>query len=207
MRTLFFFGLTLCFGLTQSLKAQTSKLTQQFDKIYMVDSNSTLIIPIQYDGPIFSSGKFGPYGNNHANLIFYNFKTDTYKKLFAKDTYIQRFYRYDYFERRMKPNVNQTQKYIFYLVMDTDRNNNGKIDDDDPVSLYVSTLYGDELRKLSSINENVLSFEIFEKENFAMIEIQRDGNQDNAFTSKDNDYYYIKLDLETLSFGKPIEIK
>ncbi len=207
MRTFLFFGLTLCIGLTQSLIAQSSKLTQQFDKIYLVDSNSTLIIPIQYDAPIFSSAKFVPYGHYYANLIFYNFKTDTYKKLFAKDTYIKRFYQRDYFERRTRATVNQTQKYIFYLVMDTDRNNNGKIDDSDPVCLYVSTLNGDDLRRVSSINENVLSFEIFEKENFAMVEIQRDANQDNAFTSKDNDYYYIKLDLETLSFGKPIEIK
>jgi hypothetical protein len=207
MRTIFFFGLTLWLGLTQSVYAQSSKDAKDFGNIIMIDSNSTLILPVQYEGNLFSSGKYGYWGNNYANLIFYNFKTDTYKKLFGDDTYIKRFYNYDYYDRRYAPNLNHTKQYIFYLVVDTDRNKNGKIDDGDPVTLYVSTLYGENLRRISSTEENVISFKIFEKENFAMIEIQRDVNKDNNFTWKDNDFYYIKLDLGTLSFGKPIEIK
>ncbi|MFY7734463.1 MAG: hypothetical protein ACOVSR_13335 [Bacteroidia bacterium] len=40
-----------------------------------------------------------------------------------------------------------------------------------------------------------------------MIKIQRDANDDRNFRNSENDYYYIKLDLKTLTFGKKIEIK
>ncbi len=207
MRTIIFFGLTLWMLLSQSVYAQSSKDAKDFGNIIMIDSNSTLILPVQYEGSLLSSGKFGFWGTNYANLIFYNFKTDTYKKLFAKDTYIKRFYNYDLYKRRFVQDKNQTKQHLFYLVMDTDKNNNGKIDEEDPLLLYVSTLHGEELKRISSADENVISFEIYEKENFAMIKMQRDSNKDNAFTSKDIEYYYVKLDLSTLSFGKPIEIK
>ena len=40
----------------------------------------------------------------------------------------------------------------------------------------------------------------------ALIKIQRDLNNDNNFTSKDSDFYYIKIDLTTLTFGNKIEL-
>ena len=91
--------------------------------------------------------------------------------------------------------------------MDFDSNGNSKIDDDDPATLYVSGIHGEGLKALTPQNENVVDIDIYEKHNFALIKVQRDFNKDGNFNSKDADYYYMKIDLATLAFGKKIELR
>lgn len=189
----------------------TSKMSYDFGHPLITDSSSTIIIPTLYETSFFSSNKLALWGNYYSNIIFYNFKTDSCKKLFQNDTYIvslEKLYFREYsFIENKRTNKNITPSWVFYRVMDVDRNKNNKIDSDDPVILYVSDVHGTNLKPLTSSNENVVGFEMFEKQNMALIKIQRDFNNDNNFTPKDTDYYYVKLDLTTLTFGKKIELK
>ena len=185
----------------------SSKVTRDFGNPIISDSSSTFIIPTVYNAGLFTSNKLAFWGDFYSNIIFYNFKTDSSKKLFEKDTYIVSLnpVRYSYFSER-KPNSSITAHWVFYRVMNVDKNKDNKIDNDDPAILYVSDTHGNNLKPLTTDNENVVSIDIYEKQNMALVKIQRDFNRDGSFTSKDTDYYYVKLDFSTLSFGNKIEI-
>ncbi|HKR04829.1 MAG TPA: hypothetical protein VJY62_09350 [Bacteroidia bacterium] len=188
--------------------AQKSKLAYYFDDPVVVDSASTIIIPTRYNSDFLSSNKIALWGDFYANIIFYNFTSDTYKRLFDQDTYIVGYKtHYYYYREEPKQPENITSKWLFYRVKNVDRNKSGRIDNDDPAILYVTDLHGGNLKSLTTENENVLSIDIFEKQNFALIKIQRDQDNDGDFENSDKDFYYVKLDLTTMSFGNKIEAK
>lgn len=192
----------------QFVIAQTStKLNQNFGKPVITDSNSTLMIPVLIDAGLFSASKLTVGGDYCSNIIFYNFKKDTYKKLFNEDVYILSLDRSYYYLGEHRIEKNMTSKLIFYRVVNFDRNENKKIDNEDPAVLFVSDTHGDGVRMLSSVDENVVDIQIFENQNMALVKMQRDANNDKNFTIKDNDFYFVKLDLSTLKFGEKIELK
>ena len=77
-----FFVLTAINALGQ----KGSKMAQYFGDPIVVDSSSTIIIPTLYNSDFLSSNKIALWGDFYANIIFYDFKTDSYKKLFESDT-------------------------------------------------------------------------------------------------------------------------
>lgn len=184
----------------------SGKLQMNFADPIITDSLSTLIIPITYDSNILNSSKISYY-DNYANIIFYDFKNDSYKKLFNEDTFIKEFVnRYNYYDNSRNNNGDYiSQKWILYLVKNKDYNRNGKIDNNDPYILYVSDRYGNGLKSITPENENAVSLKILDKQGFALIKMQRDIDNDNDFESDDKDYYYIRLDLNTLALGNKIE--
>jgi hypothetical protein len=208
MRT-FILLICACFTLTSnsSFGQKNPKIPRYFGDAIITDSSSTILIPTRYNADISASNKLSLFGDYYANIIFYNFINDTQKKLFSDDTYIIRFsnpyYRYDNSGHKN----NMTSQWLFYKVKNIDHNKNGRIDNEDPSILFVSDIYGDNLKSLSTENENVVDISIFEKQNFALIKFQRDQDNDGNFEHKDKDFYYVKLDLTTLTFGKKIEIE
>lgn len=203
--------ITLLAGLTKPAGsvAQSTKLPLQLGAPVIVDSAESLIIPVLYNPKLFSSPKIAFWGNYYANLIFYNIKTDSSKRAFEKDTYIMNFAMYhndklSYPGRRSK---NTTDQWVLMRVKDVDYNKNGRIDEQDPDILFVCDIYGKNLKRLTTEHESVVSIEIFEKQKFALIRFQRDSNHDGDYRVTDEDYYYCKLDLETLTLGNKIEVQ
>lgn len=199
------FFITYCNVFSQN----SSKGAHYFAEPIVVDSSSTLLIPIRYNSDLFASSKLDFWGDYYANITFYNFKTDSSKKLFDKDTYIVSFNTYEYssyYGREIK-NRNISSHLILYKVKNVDHNKNNKIDIKDPALLYVSDIHGNNLKLLSSENENIVSIDIFNKQNFALIKFQRDVDNDLNFENEDKDYYFVKLDFTTLKFGNKIETK
>jgi hypothetical protein len=185
--------------------AQSKKPAQYFDNPIVLDSGSTILIPTRYNSDWWTDNKIIIWGDNYANLFFYNFKTDTYKRLFEKDTYIVAFSMNDS-KHRNEEKVN-TSKWLFIRVRNVDHDRNGKINSSDPAILYVCDLKGENLKALTTENENVMDVTIFEKQNMALLKIQRDADADFHFENEDKDYYYVKVDLNTLSMGNKIELK
>jgi hypothetical protein len=189
---------------------KTERLPIYFAEPIIADSTSTVMIPIRYNFESFSSNKTGNMSDFYANIVFYDFQKDTSKKLFTEDTYIERFTpntdSYSKYYRGSNQSTN-CMNWIFYFVKTTDSNKNGKIDHEDPSLLFVSDRLGNNLKPITTSTENAESIEIFDKQGFALIKIQRDLNKDLNFDSKDNDFYYIRLDLKTLLLGNKIEIK
>jgi hypothetical protein len=100
-----------------------------------------------------------------------------------------------------------TSDLILYRVKSVDYNGNGKIDNNDPAIVYVSDLKGKNLKALTASTENAVEINLYKDQNFALIKMQRDLDGDKEFKSEDKSYYYVKLDLATLTFGNKIEVK
>lgn len=186
----------------------SSKGVNYFADPIMTDSLSTIMIPVKIDVTILNSGKIG-YGEHYSNVIIYDFKTDSSKRLFQDDTFIKGFQKeYDHYNRSKTDKSDFiSDKWIFYFVKSVDYNRNAKIDTDDPYILYVSDRKGNGLKPVTKNNENATSIELYDTQGFALIKLQRDLDKDNDFESDDKDYYYIRLDLNTLSLGNKIELK
>jgi hypothetical protein len=174
---------------------------------YMIaDTSSTLMFPVLNKSNSIAPNKPMDFGADYyLNIIFYDFITEKSKKLFDKDTYIANFNSNR--SLNTSKNNNITSKLIFYKVYNIDHNKNGDVDEQDPAILYVSDNHGNNLKALTTENESVIAIDLFEKQNFALIKIQRDIDKDGFFKPGDNDYYYVKVDLKTLAFGNKIELK
>jgi hypothetical protein len=178
-----------------------------FDEPWVTDSASTMLIPYRYDASLFSSDKMKSWGNYYANYIVYDFKSDVYKTLFPSDTYIQMLNYYSYSHQDESRRKSASKSWIFFLVKNKDHSGNGKIDEHDPSILYVSDRHGENLKAITTESENVVSFTLYETLGFALLNIQRDKNNDGEFQSNDNDHYLVKVNLEDLSLGNKIEYR
>lgn len=190
--------------------AQVSKGAGRiFDDPMIIDSSSIMLIPYRYEAELFASNKAMTWGNYFANIIVYDFKNDSYKKIFPQDTYIL-MPQTNYYARpaNVRPNYPYvTQKWIFYLVRNSDYNQNGKIDEKDPMVLFVSDRQGTGLRPVTPEHESIINLTLFESPGFALLKVQRDKNKDREFKSEDNNHYLIRLDLSDLHLGNPIEFE
>lgn len=203
--------LLICIFCIGTLMAQrTDKLPRFLEEPIMADSSSTIMIPVRYNEDLLSSSKLALGNDFYANIIFYNFITDSTKRLFEDDTFIKGFSGYQhslYYDRSAKKEKRMTGKWIFYFVKAVDFDNNGRIDTTDPSVLYASDKYGNQLQPISPPNENAVSIELYEKQGFALIKMQRDMDKDRDFEFNDKDYYYLRLDLNTLATGRKIEVR
>lgn len=187
--------------------AQSSKFGDSFADPIMIDSNSTIMIPTRYNSDLFASSKMTFWGDFYSNILFYDFTSDTYTKLFEKDTYIFGFQSYNYRNDQSNEIKNIGSEIILYRVKSMDYNGNSKIDNNDPAIVYVSDLKGKNLRALTNPSENAVEINLYKDQNFALIKMQRDVDGDKDFGIEDKSFYYVKLDLATLTFGNKIEVK
>lgn len=191
---------------------KNEKLPRYFGEAVVADSSAAILIPTRYNAELLSANKIALWHDYYANVIFYDMAADTYKKLFDTDTYIKPFpsvqvpAQYIRTERGNTKLANVSRNWIFYFVKPSDYNKNGRIDTEDPSVLYVSDKSGNNLRALTTNSENAVSIEIFDKQGFALVKMQRDSDNNKRFESKDKDYYFIRINLDDLSFGKKIEI-
>jgi hypothetical protein len=206
----FLLTLSSIFFATQILAQKSDKTPRYFEDPIITDSSSTLLIPIRYNSGAFSSNKLALWGDYYANIIFFDFKNNTSKRLFDTDTFIRGFYNNDDFYRRTErsKNIKDTSKqWLFLFVTTNDYDQNDKINSDDPAVLYVTDLQGNQLKALTPANENAQSINIYEDQGFALVKMQRDSDKDHNFEYDDRDFYYIRLDLKTLELSTKIEIK
>lgn len=202
--------LIVAFLAVESFGQKGEKLTRYFGEPILTDSLSTVFFPARYNQDVFSSDKVTVWGDYYANIVVYDFKTDTYRKLFETDTYIEAFkrttnHRYGYENQDKFTNI--TRKWVFMVVLYKDYNNSGKINSSDPSVLFITTTRGENLKPLTDGTESVVSLEIYESQGFGLVKFQRDSNNDKSFNGADKDFYYKKISLNDLSFGKEIEVK
>ena len=183
--------------------------TRYMSEAIFADSASSLMLPVLYNSELLSDNKLATFDEYYANIVFYNFKTDSSRRLFQKDTFIRSFTYYNtysYPEKTQRKNDTMTDKWIFYFVKMTDYDKNGRVDGNDPSVLYVSDKQGDHLIPLTKSDENAISINIYHKQGFALVKMQRDFNHDRNFKNSDKDYYYFRIDLNSLQMGNNIEI-
>ncbi|MBL7872312.1 MAG: hypothetical protein JNM78_11910 [Cyclobacteriaceae bacterium] len=183
--------------------------SRYFGDPMLTDTLSTLFIPTRYNEDLLSSNKITLGGDYYANIIAYNYKTDTYKKVFEKDTFIESF-RGAYFSYASRTDVkikNITTNWVFLLVKYKDTNNNGRIDEKDPSILFAVSTNGEILKQLTNETENVVSFDNLNEQGFLLLKIQKDSNRDKSFKPDDGEFTFRKVSFADLTLGKEIEIK
>ncbi len=204
-------ALTLICSVAAVSAQKEERIPRYFSDPIIVDSSSTMMFVIRYNTELFGSNKISLWDDYYANIIFYDFKSDSSKRLFSEDTFIKAFPPSNsnmlFSNDRAPRRETGTSSWIFYFVKPFDYDNSGRIDSRDPSVLYVSDRHGNNLKAITPSNENALSIQLFEKQQIALIKMQRDYDGDKNFEYSDLDYYYVKLDLQTLSLGNKIEVR
>jgi hypothetical protein len=183
--------------------------TRYFGEPILTDTLSTLFIPTRYNEEFLSDNKIALWGDYYANIVAYNFQTDTYKKIFEKDTFIESLSGsgYNYKTNYVGGIRFRTKKWILLLVKPKDTNNSGRIDERDPSVLFAVSTDGQTLKQITDETENIVSLVNFDKQGFVLLKIQRDSDNDRSFKNEDRDFYFKKVNWTDLSLGKGIEVK
>src|SRR5687767_3581325 len=163
----------ICFFCFSSF-SQSLKAPFLYAEPIVADSASTLFFPIQYNDVFDSENKVALLTNYYANIIAYDFKKDIYKSLFPQNTFIEAFQlvRRSYGNGPETRYLNIYQKLVILCVKTTDTNANGRIDSHDPSFLYVVDTNGENLKRLTTQQESVIDFQIFEKQGIAVVRMQ-----------------------------------
>lgn len=208
MKKNFTLSVALMFMISAAICQRNEKASRYFVDPVLTDSSSTIFFPVRYNDEFLTGNKIAFWGYYYANVVVYDIKADTYRKLFDTDTFIEAFNygsNAGYVHGARAKNI--TAKWVFLMVKSKDHNNSGRIDENDPSILYAATRKGEGLRQLTDEAENVVALDIYEAHGYGIVKIQRDSNKDRSFKNADKDYYFRKINLSDLTLGKPIEIQ
>jgi hypothetical protein len=92
---------------------------------------------------------------------------------------------------------------IYYSVIISDYNADGKLNRDDPKYLFISDKQGNNFRQISPDNQNVISWEAIKKTGKLLIETVKDSNNDKKFDGDDEDSPYV-YDIKSGGVAQPI---
>ena len=99
------------------------------------------------------------------------------------------------------------QQLLVYSMADMDTNKDGKLDNSDIKSLYLSTISGQKLTKLSADFQELIDWKIIESKNLLYFRTIEDTNKNGEFDAKDSvQYQFVNLldkELKVISY-KPI---
>lgn len=203
-------GLTLLILSITVYGQHKKKLPIFFTEPVIADSSSTVMIPVKYNSGTYLSGEPFWWTEYYSNIYFYNFKEDSVKTLFKEDTFIKSFTNdYELFDRKVGANRkgNISKKWIFYFVKQANLNQNSIEARYAPTVVFVSDKHGNGLMSVTPKDENAISLDIFDNQGFALIKMQRDSKKKHNFTVKNKDFYFIRVDLNTLTTGYIVEIR
>jgi len=86
------------------------------------------------------------------------------------------------------------QQLIVYSLADMDTNKDGKLDNSDIKSLYLSTVSGQKFTKLSADFQELIDWKIIESKNLLYFRTIEDTNKNGEFDAKDSvQYQFINL--------------
>jgi len=90
-------------------------------------------------------------------------------------------------------------EFLVYKIRDEDTNKDSKIDFNDVITLYISTIDGKNLKKLTPELAQIVDWKIISKLNRLYFKSISDTNKNGEFDRKDKvNYQYVNLEDETL---------
>jgi hypothetical protein len=196
--TLFFAMLASSFLFAQK------KINYELNSGFITDSTSTIFFSVGVEK---SFGKMG-YSEGLSNILVYNFVTEQSQKLFPNDSLYISFYRRNYREYQEERQGRELFFENFYIFNTSSRKKGGFTDCSNRAKvMYICDKQGKNLKRINPENENCVSVDFFEKQGFILFKIQKDSNNDECFSEKDDDFYFKRLNIKDLSFGKDIVLK
>lgn len=86
------------------------------------------------------------------------------------------------------------QQLLVYSLADMDTNKDGKLDNSDIKSLYISTISGQKFTKLSADFQELIDWKIIESKNLLFFRTIQDTNKNGEFDAKDSvQYQFVNL--------------
>lgn len=122
------------------------------------------------------------------NLKFQQIGSDSIKALSDKPILINT-------ATYLKSIADKTKKQLMvYSLADADTNKDGKVDNDDIKSIYISTLSGENFTKLSTDFQELIDWNIIDYQNRLYFRTIEDINKNGAFDKDDKvHYHYVNL--------------
>lgn len=122
------------------------------------------------------------------NLKFQEIGTDTIYALTNKQILIETATYLKSFADKTK------QQLLVYTLSDMDTNKDGKLDNNDIKSLYISTISGQKLTKLSADFQELIDWKVIESKSTLYFRTLEDTNKNGEFDADDNlQYYFVNL--------------
>ena len=82
------------------------------------------------------------------------------------------------------------KQLLVYSLVDKDTNNDGKLDNNDIKSLYISTVSGQKFSKLTPDFQELIDWKIIESKGILFFRTIEDTNKNGEFDKKDKVFYY-----------------
>ena len=167
-----------------------------------IDSLEKAIIPITTQkarGGKRSSGS-SYYADSYPqywNFIFYDLKSGKTKLLTNQKS------RFSDFRTNLKKTGSVLQKSVLYEIANSDYDQDNKLTYSDPKQLFISDIDGENLRRISPKNENLIEYQIVPNSDKIIFQTQKDANDDKEFDKKDELIWYM-IDLSNDSL--PLEV-
>ncbi|WP_309609345.1 hypothetical protein [Flavobacterium sp.] len=118
-----------------------------------------------------------------SDLKFQAIGSDSLKSLTDKPILIQRA---TYLKAKFD---NSKQKFMIYVLSDSDTNKDGKLDSNDIQTLYISQLTGERFTKLSVAFQELLDWNFIEVQNRLYFRTIEDINKNGEFNKSDKIHY------------------
>lgn len=191
---------------TASVKADTTTVVISDLPIQMAGTNY-LLFPIgelkssevSYDAasrnndPGYKISNYGEYQITGfiRNVKFQKTGTDSISALTDKNIFIQSI-------TFLKSIADKTkQQILVYVMEDMDTNKDGRLDDNDIKTLYMSEISGNRFTKLSTDFQELIDWNVIESANRLYYRTIEDTNKNGEFDKKDIvHYYYIDLSVK-----------
>lgn len=201
------FGVISCKSDAEKPKLSYTKKTKVIEK--QIDTTKVLVadLPIQFDGTKYLIFPIGEISNENPsndftisnnmdneitgylkNLKFQMIGTDSLTSLTDKPILLES-------TTFLKSLSDKHKKQILvHQLADNDSNDDGKLDTNDIKSLYLSDISGQNLKKISSDFQEVLTWKIIDSQNRLYFKAIEDTNKNGQFDKNDKIHYnYVNL--------------
>ena len=179
----------------QEQRSGLNTLKLHFNQPVSVDSSAVVMYPLTLDKNDEEDRGLGSSYSNPAtywNIVFYNTATGQSHLLDDRRKMVICSYTPSNSNAGSSPEQgsresghNQVDKFLYYSIIITDFNKDGRLNSDDPTYLFVSDKNGENLKQVSPTNLNVSSWQTIKATNRILLQVTKDSNGDGQFTDKD----------------------
>ena len=169
-----------------------------------IDSSGIVLFPLSANAvderhEAFSSGSYTT--TNYWNIIFFNSRTNDYHLLSDQKMIITSYGTTH--GSKNKHNGKWPGNYLWYNIITTDYNRDGKLSPEDPAAFFISDREGNQLRQLSPPNTQLQSWQYVEASNKMIIAVRKDADRNHLFNEKD-EVSLFEMNPYTDSTARPI---
>ncbi len=116
-------------------------------------------------------------------------------------------YDWGYYPTEKNNNSGMSENCLIFLVRSDELNKDGILDEEDPISIYLTTKTGSSLKRLTDASMNVTSWMLTKDSKYIIASIQTDTNNDKRFSDEDEVLYWINVEADLSTIKPPTIIQ